>query len=146
MTASNAAVLPDGADYVRGGLVALASCAFVAAAAWLYWPGLTAAVASWSREEYSYGYIVPFIAAYLLWQRLPRAMEARPNYRWVGLVLAAVAVILGVMGALSRIADLSGYGFILALVAGSIAIIGLSAACRGLFGGGALGAEQAQCG
>ena len=111
-------------------VLALGGCLFLAAAVALFWPGLAAAAAAWQRPEYSYGYLVAPIAAYLLWLRLPAALAVSVRYRAAGVVLVALAALLGVVGALSRIADLSGYGFILALTGGFIAVLGVPATLR----------------
>lgn len=116
--------------WLRIGIAVLALAGFAAAVGLLYWPGLAAAVDSWSRDEYSYGYVVPFIAAYLLLRELPEAVRSAPDYRWIGPVAALFAVALGILGGLSRIADISGYGFILALAAASVSYFGLSATRR----------------
>src|SRR5688572_9155232 len=122
-------VRPAFADRGFGATIAVLA-AFAVAAVLFYWNGLAAAVDSWSREEYSYGYLVPLIAAFLFLRNLPNALAAPPSARWLGVVVALIAVLLGALGDLSRIADLSGYGFILALAAMLISFLGLRATLR----------------
>ena len=112
------------------GLVALAGGVFLIAAAFFYWNGLTSMVAAWSRAEYSYGYMVPFISAYMLTHRLTNALKSQPNHEWVAIVIAVLAVLLGLLGNLTRIEVFSSYGFIVAIAALAVGILGLSAACR----------------
>lgn len=108
----------------------LAGAAFIGTALALFWPGLSAAALAWQRPEYSYGYLVPAIAAYLLWLRLPAALAVPTRHRGAGIGLAALAALMGIAGALSHIADLSGYGFLLAVAAGLVAVLGVPAAVR----------------
>lgn len=88
----------------------------ILAAGAVFWPGLEDMVAFWSREEYSHGYVVPLIGMFLLAQRLPAAAKAADGGRMLGVIVALLAVSLGLIGRLSGIADLVQYGF-LAVVA-----------------------------
>lgn len=94
----------------------------------LYWAGLTDMWHAWSREEYSHGYIIPLIAAYLFLRDLPKALEAAPAGRWAGVAMAVPAVGLGVIGTLSTSDDIVLYGFLLSVVAIAIALLGLRSA------------------
>lgn len=117
-------------DPRRHGTAILAFALFTVALAMLFWSGLVAAHAAWSREEYSYGYVVPFIAVYLLLRALPEALQHPVRHAWLGAVLAVFAVAFGLLGGLGKIPDLSGYGFIMAVAAGFVAALGLPAALR----------------
>ncbi len=104
----------EGISNGKGATIASASIVFGAALTcigFLYWDGLTDMVQAWSREEYSHGYIIPFVAAYLIARRLPMATGAASGHRWVGPVVAVVAVTLGLIGSFSHIADVTQYGF-----------------------------------
>lgn len=107
--------------------VAAVLAASLAAIVALFWPGLVDMVGAWDREEYSHGYLIPFVAIYLFVRRLPRVAGVAPDRRWVGLVIAVFAAALGVVGNISNIADLSQYGFLAALVAVSVSFLGLRA-------------------
>ncbi len=91
----------------------------------LYWGGLADMLQAWSREEYSHGYIIPILAAYLFVRRLPNALDAAPTKQWMGPVIAVPAVILGLIGSLSDIPDIAQYGFLLSVVAVSVSLFGL---------------------
>lgn len=109
------------------GMALLAGVVFAIAVGSLFWPGLVAAVDAWSREEYGYGYMIPFIAVYLFLRALPTVPGIAANHRWLGIVLAVVSIALGMLGALGRIPDFSGYGLILAIVAAVVSLLGLAA-------------------
>ena len=91
----------------------------------LFWSGLAQMVNSWSREEYSHGYLIPFIALFLFAKRLPRISGHAPDWRWVGGVLSILAVLLGLAGNISQISDISQYGFMVFLVGLSVSTLGL---------------------
>ena len=71
----------------------------------------------WIRqEEYSHGFLIPIVAAWLLWTRRDalRASIGRPV--WTGPVVLLLATVMHVIGEMSAIFILSQVGFILALV------------------------------
>ena len=68
------------------------------------------------QEEYSHGFLIPFIAIWLLWSRRDalRASVGQPS--WTGLALIAVAAAMHIVGELSALYILSQLGFIVALI------------------------------
>ncbi len=105
-------------------LISIAMAFTIAGIGFLYWNGLSDMLRAWSREEYSHGYIIPLVAAYLFARNLPDALDAAPTKRWTGPVIALLAVAFGLVGALSDIADIAQYGFLLSAVAVSVALLG----------------------
>ncbi len=79
--------------------------------------GLTAMVNSWEvREEYSHGYLLPFIAAFLIWQRKD-LMEREPfSGSWKGVLLTAIGAAIIVVGNVSATHVFVLYGALIALV------------------------------
>jgi len=55
----------------------------------------------WSREDYSYGYLIPFVVLYLIWEKrkLIKNSESRPT--WLGLMFIIPGLLLHVIGELS---------------------------------------------
>jgi exosortase D (VPLPA-CTERM-specific) len=91
----------------------------------IFWPGLRFMVANWAAlQEYSYGYFIPFVSGFLLWQRSDRLREAECRGSWWGLLLIALALLLAVVGHISAIRLLSQYGFIVALLGLAQCLIG----------------------
>jgi exosortase D (VPLPA-CTERM-specific) len=80
---------------------------------------------SW-QEEYSHGFLIPFISAWLLWSRRDalRASVGRPS--WAGLVLILLAIVMNIVGELSAIFLLSQLGFVMALFGMLLAFGGYS--------------------
>jgi exosortase D (VPLPA-CTERM-specific) len=68
------------------------------------------------QEEYSHGFLIPFIAAWLLWTRRDALRSSVGKPSWVGLGLILFAAVMHVVGKLSAIFLLSQLGFIIALI------------------------------
>src|SRR5271167_4046447 len=68
------------------------------------------------QEEYSHGFLIPIITAWLLWTRRDalRANVGQPS--WIGPVLILLAVAMHITGELSAIFILSQVGFVVALI------------------------------
>ncbi|WP_232056745.1 VPLPA-CTERM-specific exosortase XrtD [Methylomonas rhizoryzae] len=67
-------------------------------------------------EEYSHGFFIPLISAYLIWmQRRELAFVNGFRESSIGLALLFFALLLGVLGGLATIKTLQQYGFILGL-------------------------------
>jgi exosortase D (VPLPA-CTERM-specific) len=71
----------------------------------------------WRRqEEYSHGYLIPVVAAWLLWTRREALRESIGRPSWAGLALIVLALAMHVLGELSAIFILSQLGFIVVLL------------------------------
>jgi exosortase D (VPLPA-CTERM-specific) len=68
------------------------------------------------QEEYSHGYLIPVVTAWLLWTRRDALRESIGRPSWAGLALIVVAVAMHIIGELSAIFILSQLGFIVALL------------------------------
>ena len=90
-----------------------------------FFPGLEFMVANWAQvEEYSYGYFIPAISAFLIWQRSDRLRQAELRGSWSGLALVLAGLALNALGQLSAMLHFSQYGFVIALVGLSVGFIG----------------------
>jgi exosortase D (VPLPA-CTERM-specific) len=99
---------------VRAGLFALVGTLIAIVG---FGDALLELVQRWTlREEYSHGFLIPIVAAWLLWTRREalRASVGRPV--WTGPVIVALAAAMHIIGELSAIFILSQVGFVLALV------------------------------
>lgn len=89
---------------------------------------LSTMVYTWeSREEYSHGYLIPVITAFLIWQRKDLIEKQSFSPSWIGVlfVLAGSAVVI--IGNISATHVISLYGFLMALVGITYAYMGSSA-------------------
>lgn len=97
----------------------------LAAAIWAFWPVLLFMVHTWGAvEEYSYGYYIPAIVAFLIWQRSDQLrLQPLIGTAW-GLLVVAVAMALRWVGEASAIRLISQHGFVICLIGVSLCAIG----------------------
>ena len=94
----------------------------------IYYDSLKLMVQWWSnREEYSHGFLIPIITAYLIWQRSDLLRELRFDGSWWGVVLAASGLFLYLLGELSTIYTVIQYGFIFFVAGVAWAYVGTPA-------------------
>ena len=106
---------------------------FAAALIAAFFPGLEFMVSNWEQvEEYSYGYFIPAISAFLIWQRSDRLRQAELRGSWSGLALVLAGLALGVVGEASaiRIFGQNLEQLLLASPAGERVVIGLDPGFR----------------
>jgi exosortase D (VPLPA-CTERM-specific) len=83
----------------------------------VFWGALTELVHRWTtQEEYSHGFLIPVISAWLLWMRRDALVNAvgRPN--WLGPVFILIAAMMNLVGELSASFILCQLGFMVAVV------------------------------
>lgn len=106
-------------------VVLAAAAAAIMAFAWLYLHGINALVEDWAREEYSHGPIIPIIALFLIVRQLADTKPNVPKGQWWAIPFGLLGVVLGALGTLSNIADLTQYGLVIAFAAIVIAALGI---------------------
>lgn len=98
----------------------------LAAMGFVFYGGLRQMVFFWGREEYSHGYLIPFIAVFLLWQRKNELERTRFDGSWLGVALALVGIGLYVAGELSTIFTVIQYAFLVVLAGLVLSLTGRS--------------------
>jgi len=88
------------------------------------WDSVRAMVANWSREEYSYGYFVPFLVIFFIWQKKNALAETPFEPSWLGLLVAFGGLFLVVFGELATLYVISQYGFLVVLHGVALAALG----------------------
>jgi exosortase D (VPLPA-CTERM-specific) len=68
------------------------------------------------QEEYSHGFLIPIVAAAMLWTRREALLASLGRPSWAGPVILLFAMLLHITGELSAIYILSQIGFVVALV------------------------------
>jgi exosortase D (VPLPA-CTERM-specific) len=86
-----------------------------------YWSGLASLAEIWSRPEYSHGYFIPVVAAFLLLTRLDAPTTNDASNRWLGLVVIGLGIGVGLLGNLSQIPTITLYGLII-VIGGLVAV------------------------
>ena len=93
--------------------------------AFIFRDGLLYMVRDWEKEEYSHGFLIPIIAAFLIWRKkddlvavgalVPGGHGATLRGRWAGAVLIFFGVLAALLGEFSTIVTLIQIGFIIVL-------------------------------
>ncbi len=81
----------------------------------LFWPGLDNMYSMWHEPEYNHGFMIPFVAVYLLWLRAREISAATLSGSWLGAGLLLVSLALLFLGDRSAVFVLTQYAFVLAL-------------------------------
>lgn len=77
-----------------------------------------------SQEEYSFGYIIPFLSLFLIWQRKDQLEKIPFSGSWIGFGMILVALAFLAMGELSTLGTVSQYALLLAIGGLSLAYTG----------------------
>lgn len=77
-----------------------------------------------NSEEYGYGYMIPVITLFLIWQRKDK-LELLPfTGSWQGVGLLTVGVLITLVGQLSALNSITQYGYVVAIIGGIYALLG----------------------
>lgn len=91
-----------------------------------FWDGGAALIEGWSRPEYSYGPLVPFVSAFMLLREIrdrPPLLEG--GSRVPGLFVIGFGLLIGFVGNVSQIPDLIIYGMIIVVGGLMLVIVGI---------------------
>lgn len=95
------------------------------AALWLIFrDGVAYMMLDWREEEYSYAYLIPPIAAWLIWQRRGRLLEVGAAPSWWGAPLVLASVALAAFGELATLYVVIQYAFIVAIFGMAFSLVG----------------------
>ncbi|MEI6318563.1 MAG: archaeosortase/exosortase family protein, partial [Pseudomonadota bacterium] len=87
--------------------------------------GLHAMVRVWGDlEEYSFGYMVPAITAFLIWQRKDKLERLPFEGSWLGVAAVVAGAFLLLLANLSTITVVEQYAFLLTLFGVALALMG----------------------
>lgn len=75
-------------------------------------------------EEYSHGIMIPFIAAFLIWQKQNELAELNFKGAWLGLVPVIVGLLLYMVGELATLYIIVEYSLLIILMGGAWAVTG----------------------
>ena len=78
----------------------------------------------WMRPEYSHGILIPFIAAFLVWQRKDRIERLPFTGSWWGLALLLAAAALNLMGKMAALFAVQQYAVVVAIYALVLTLVG----------------------
>ena len=116
----------DNAAYLKSGPLVwgfiLAGLGLLIAAAY---PSLVNMIQRWEgSEEYGYGFMIPFIAAFLIWQRKDRLARIDFSGSWFGVLILLGGLLVLFAGKLSTLHSVTQYGFLISLMGGAWSLMG----------------------
>ncbi len=93
--------------------------------AWGYYDGLDLMVYRWgSSEEYGYGYMIPVLTAFFIWQKKNELAEVEFSGSWAGVLILLTGGLLLVVGELSSLYIIIQYAFLIALAGLALSFTG----------------------
>ena len=78
------------------------------------------------QEEYSHGFLIPVVSAWLLWTRRQALRDSVGDPSWAGAIIILLAIAMHIVGQYSSIFILSQLGFIFVLIGLVLAVGGYS--------------------
>jgi exosortase D (VPLPA-CTERM-specific) len=81
----------------------------------------------WQREEYSHGFLVPLISAYLLWRRRAQFEQLSFRTSWAGVALALLGLAIYFLGSLASITTLDAYALVIVIAGCVLGVMGWEA-------------------
>ncbi|VAX09574.1 Eight transmembrane protein EpsH / EpsI protein [hydrothermal vent metagenome] len=92
---------------------------------YVYFDGLTKLVEIWEkREEYSYGYLIPFITLFLIWQRKDLLEQHEFTGSWAGIPIILAGILIFAIGELATLYLLIQYSFLLVILGVTLSFLG----------------------
>ncbi len=90
-----------------------------------FWETIADMVGRWdSQEEYGYGYLIPVISAFFVWQKKNELAEQRFEPTWSGVLIVVFAGLIFFMGAVATTHTLSQYALVLAVLGVALSLLG----------------------
>ncbi|MES9976677.1 MAG: archaeosortase/exosortase family protein, partial [Candidatus Thiodiazotropha sp.] len=103
-------------------------CVSIILLVYAFWDGIVDMLGRWGgKEEYGYAYFLPFISAYLIWQRRDRLIAAEFNPSWLGVVAVLIAGFFFFLGEIATTYTLVQYALVLTIIGMAYALLGWQA-------------------
>lgn len=81
----------------------------------------------WQLEEYSHGFLIPAISAYLLWTRRAQFVSMPFEGSWAGVALVLLGLIVYFLGTLAAITTIDAYALVVVIAGFVLAVMGWKA-------------------
>ena len=90
--------------------------AIVVGMAGYFWSAVTSLSEAWQLPEYSHGILIPFLSVYLVLRSASRAESLSPILPvWTGVLAVIISLLLGLVGNLASIPDITAYAMLLCI-------------------------------
>jgi len=77
-----------------------------------------------TREEYGYGYMIPVITLFLIWQRKPLLEKIQFSGSWTGVLVLLLGLCLFFLGTIGTIHSITQYAFLIVILGGAWSFMG----------------------
>lgn len=92
--------------------------------AFVFYDGIVHMVGTWASAEYSHAYLIPVIAAFLIWQKKD-VLETHPfNGSWMGLLVVILGMGVFFLGKLSTLHIIVEYALLIVIAGMALAFVG----------------------
>ena len=81
----------------------------------IYEQGITHALIGWNTPEYSHAYLIPFISAFIIWQKYADISKTELDGSWLGTAIVFAGIFFWYLGELSTLYIIIKYAFLVAL-------------------------------
>ncbi len=89
-----------------------------------FYNGLSVMVSGWEREEYSHGYLIPFIVGFLIWQKKNEIAEINSRNSLLGILMVLLGLLGFFLGELGTVYTIIQYSFILTVLGLALSFLG----------------------
>jgi len=79
----------------------------------IYFDSFTFLFREWTREEYSHGFVIPFLALFFIWQKRALLASIEFSGSWLGLAIFSMGVLAYFLGELSTLRIIVHYALLL---------------------------------
>lgn len=93
----------------------------------VFFDGLKLMVLWWERPEYSHGYLIPLISAFLIWQKKDELELVPYEGSWTGFVIVLMGLLLYFAGELSTLYTIIQYSFLVVVMGAVLTLMGWKA-------------------
>src|SRR5262245_20431618 len=83
--------------------------------------------AMWQTDEYSHGFLIPAITAYLLWTRRAQFASMPFEGSWYGVAMVGVGLVVYFLGSLAAINTIDAYALVIVIAGFVLAVMGWKA-------------------
>lgn len=81
----------------------------------------------WETPEYNYGYLIPFISMFLIWQKRDALQRSAFQGSWLGIAVIIIGILLLAAGRLSSIFSITAYAMVLSITGLALSLVGQTA-------------------
>ena len=84
---------------------------------WIFLEEVISMIKTWeTSEEYSHGYLIPFVTIFFLWQKRFELQTENINGSWLGFGILSIGLFLGFIGKQATVITITQYAYLISLI------------------------------